>query len=168
MIGEELAKINRKARRSFVTKPTLLADSSNQWRRKMRRKIWVPLLALAAMLMFVAPTHADARVGFGVYVGPSYPGYPYAYSYPYAYPYPGYYYSPYYYPYGYGYGYPAYGYWGGGFWGGHRDRDWGRGFRGGDRFRGGGGGFRGGNGFPGGGGPGRRRANSRKDRICNR
>ena len=58
------------------------------------------------MLMFVAPTHADARVGFGVYVGPGYPAYPYAYGYPYAYPYG--YYDPYYYPYA--YGYPGYGF----------------------------------------------------------
>ena len=59
----------------------------------MLRRIGLPLLALAAMLMFLAPTHADARVGFGVFVGPSYPAYPYAYGYPYAYPYG--YYDPY-------------------------------------------------------------------------
>jgi len=39
----------------------------------MLRRIGLPLLAVVAMLMFVAPTHADARVGFGVFVGPSYP-----------------------------------------------------------------------------------------------
>ena len=79
--------------------------SSNLVEAKMLRRIGLPLLALAAILMFATPKHADARVGFGVFVGPSYPAYPYAYSYPYAYPYPGYYYDPYYYPNAYSYPY---------------------------------------------------------------
>jgi hypothetical protein len=65
-------------------------------------KYAIPIIALLAVFMFITPPQANARVHFGVYVGPTYP----AYTYPYAYSYP----SPYYtYPYGYGYVYP-YGY----------------------------------------------------------
>ena len=114
----------------------------------MFRRIGLPFLGLMLALMFLVPSHADARVHFGIFVGPSYPAYPYAYSYPYAYPYPGYYYDPYYYPYTYSYGYP-YGYWGSGYyWRGHRDRDdyrgWargGRGYRGERAYHGGGRGY---------------------------
>jgi hypothetical protein len=66
----------------------------------MLKKLGVPALALGAMLALASPKPADAKVHFGVYVGPPY------YSYPY--PYPG----PYNYPYYYG-GPGYYGYWGG-------------------------------------------------------
>jgi hypothetical protein len=109
----------------------------------MLKKIGIPILALAAILAFVAPTHANAAVRFGVAVGPVYT-YPAPYPYPYAYSYPYGYYNPYY-PYAYSYPYP-YGFYGGGYYwgGGHRDFD--RHERGGHEFRGRGfgGGFRGG------------------------
>ncbi len=112
----------------------------------MLRRIGLPLVALAALVVLLAPSPAAAKshFGFGVFVGPSYPVYPYDYTYPYPYSYPRYYYDPYYYPYAY-YSYPAYGYWGGSYyWRGHRDRDefrgrgWGRGSRGDHDFRSGG------------------------------
>ena len=85
-------------------------------------RIALPILALAALFMFIAPPQANARVHFGVYVGPpvySYPAYPYAYGYPYPYAY----YAPAY-PYGYGYTYPGYygGYYGGYFRDSRHDR----------------------------------------------
>lgn len=90
----------------------------------MLRKIALPIFALVVMLALVCPPQAQAKVHFGVYVGPgyTYPAYPYAYSNPYPNPY--YYSSPYpAYPYAapyYGYPYGGYGfYWGGG----HRDHD---------------------------------------------
>jgi uncharacterized membrane protein YgcG len=132
--------------------------------KKILRKLGLPILALAGVMMFVGTPKADAQARFGVYLGG--PAYPYAYPYPYGYGYP-YYYDPYAYPYGYSYPYPYYG--GGffgGFWGGrfdHRDfdhRERGRGFDGRGGFRGngfhGGGGFRGGGGGHGGHGGGHR------------
>jgi hypothetical protein len=76
--------------------------------KKTLKRLGLPMLALAGALVFVGTPQADARVRFGVYVGPGY--YPYAYTYPaYAYPYD--------------YGYPYYygGYWVGGHYyhGGH-------------------------------------------------
>jgi hypothetical protein len=80
----------------------------------MLKRLGVPALALGAMLALASPKPADAKVHFGVYVGPPY------YSYPYPYPGPAY---PYYYG---GPGY--YGYWGGyygphGHWH-HYHHDW--------------------------------------------
>jgi hypothetical protein len=108
--------------------------------QKTLKKLGLPILALAGIMMFVGTPKADAAVRFGVYLGG--PAYPYAYSYPYAYPN---YYYPYTYPYGYGYAHPYYGggyyggYWGGR-WGHDHDRDHWRGGRGWDHdhgFRGG-------------------------------
>src|SRR3979409_694046 len=100
--------------------------------KKTLKKLGLPVLALAGVMMFVGAPKADAQVRFGVYLGG--PTYPYAYSYPNGYAYP--YYDPYAYPYG--YSYPYYGVGGvwGPFWGGHfehRDfdhHDHGRGFDG--------------------------------------
>lgn len=89
----------------------------------MLKKLGIPILALAALLAFAAPTPAQAKVRFGFSIGPAYPVSPYVYAYPYGYPH--YYaYGPYYpYAYPYAYGYP-YGYYSGGFyWGGHRGLD---------------------------------------------
>jgi len=44
----------------------------------MLRNFGLPLIALAGMLMFAAPRPASAQAGFGVTVGPAYPG-PYSY-----------------------------------------------------------------------------------------
>ena len=75
--------------------------------KKTLKKLGLPIIALAGMMMFIGAPKADAAVHFGVYLGG--PAYPYAYSYPYyPYAYPSYAY-PYAYPYGYGYGYPYYG-----------------------------------------------------------
>jgi hypothetical protein len=91
----------------------------------MIKKIGLPLVALAAMLAFVTPKQADARVRFGVAIGgPVYTA-PVPYAYPYYGPYNPYYAAPY--P---GYAAPAYvgpsvgvgigvGGWGGGYYGGH-------------------------------------------------
>ena len=72
----------------------------------------LPLIALVALFMFIAPPQASAKVHFGVYVGPPVYSYPYAYPYAYSYPYPyGYNYYTYSYPYPYGYrvySYPRY------------------------------------------------------------
>jgi hypothetical protein len=71
------------------------------------KKLGLPILALAGVMMFVGAPRADAKRHFRVH----HDAYPYAYD-------------PYYYPYGYGYDYPYYG--GGsfgGFGGGHHDRD---------------------------------------------
>jgi len=113
------------------------------WKDKMTNKtlkqLGLPMLALAAVMMFAGAPKANAQVDsrFHRY------GYPFAYN-PYYYPY----YQPYYYPYGYGYSYPYY--YGGRFFGGHDRDDRGRLDRG--RFgRGFGGGFHG-NAFRGGGG----------------
>ena len=79
---------------------------------KTFKKLGLPILALAGLMMFAGAPKADAAVRFGIGIGV-----PYGYSYPYAYGYPGYY--PYAYPYAYGYGYPyyggVYGGWGGGY-----------------------------------------------------
>ncbi len=80
----------------------------------MLKKFSIPILALVVLLMLAGAPQAQARVHWGVYVGPGYPAYPYAYPtypYPYAYPYSGYYVSPYAYP-SYGYGYYGGGYYG--------------------------------------------------------
>lgn len=80
----------------------------------MLKKIGIPLLALAALLILIPPPKASAGVRFGVIVGGpvyAYPAYPppYVYSYPRYYnvypPYPAYPYAAptYVYPYGYGY-----------------------------------------------------------------
>jgi hypothetical protein len=77
--------------------------------KKTLKRLGLPMLALAGALMFVGTPQADARVRYGVYVGPGYYSYP---VYPYAYPYV------------YGYG-PYYGgYWVGGhhYHGGHWHR----------------------------------------------
>ena len=105
----------------------------------MLKKIGLPMLALAGMLVFAAPPKADARVRFGIGIGgPVYtapvPAYPYGYAAPYAYG-PNYYAAPApVYPYDYGYAPYAYPYYGGGvsfgFGGGHgyaRGHDYGRG-----------------------------------------
>ena len=109
----------------------------------MLKKIGIPIVAVLAFMVLLAPMHANAGVRFGVTVGPPvYYAPPYVYSYPY----------PYYDPYVYGYGYPryyyrypyysSYPYYSGSFYwrGGGRERfehrgfrD--RGFRGGGRFR---------------------------------
>ena len=96
----------------------------------MLKKIGLPILALAAMLVLIPAPKASAAVRFGVYVGGpvyAYPAYPYPAPPPYynAYPpYPAYEYpAP-------AYVYP-YAYWGG-YWRGHdrheyyehRDRGW--------------------------------------------
>jgi len=62
---------------------------------KLLRKLGIPAVALAGMLMFFSPSSANARVRFGVQIGvPAYP----------VYTYPSPYYEPYYvYPYGYTY-----------------------------------------------------------------
>src|SRR5271170_7865025 len=70
--------------------------------KKTLKKLGLPMLALAGVLMFVGTPKADAAVRFGVGIGVGgyYPGYAYPYAYPgYAYPY----------AYPYGYGYPYYG-----------------------------------------------------------
>jgi hypothetical protein len=70
---------------------------------KLLRKLGIPALALAGMLVIFSPSSANAKVRFGVQVGvPAYP----VYSYPYPY------YDPYYaYPYGYAVGpYATWGY----------------------------------------------------------
>ena len=75
--------------------------------RRILKKLAIPALALTALLAFVSPQPASARVHFGVYLGG-----------PYAYPYPYSYYNPYVYPYSYGYPYPYGGfYWAPGFHG---------------------------------------------------
>jgi hypothetical protein len=72
---------------------------------KLLRKLGVPAMALAGVLMLFSPSSANARVRFGVRIGGPYPVY--------TYPYP--YYDPYYaYPYGYTYGGP-YATWGYGY-----------------------------------------------------
>jgi hypothetical protein len=67
---------------------------------KILKRLGLPTLALAGLMMFVGAPKANAAVRFGIGIGV-----PYAYSYPnpyYAYPYA--------YPYAYGYyGYPYYG-----------------------------------------------------------
>jgi hypothetical protein len=65
---------------------------------KMLRKLGIPAVALAGMLALFTPSHADAKVRFGVQIGG--PVYPYPYYGP-AYPY--------------GYGYGPYVYWGHGY-----------------------------------------------------
>jgi hypothetical protein len=109
----------------------------------MFKKIGIPIFAVLAFMVLLAPTHANAGVRFGVTVGPPvYYAPPYVYSYPYPYydPYAyGYAYPRYYYRYPYYSGYPYYGgsfYWRGGHerWerrGEFRER----GFRDGRRFR---------------------------------
>lgn len=68
----------------------------------MLKRIAIPVLALAALLIFVNPPQASAAVRFGVFLGgpaypaPVYPAYPYAYSTP----------APYYAPGPYDYSYP--------------------------------------------------------------
>lgn len=75
--------------------------------KKTLKRLGLPMLALAGALMFVGTPQADARVRFGVYVGPGYYSYP---AYPYGY---------------YGDGY--YPYYSGGVWvGGHRGYHGGR------------------------------------------
>jgi hypothetical protein len=65
----------------------------------MLKKLGIPVMALAALLLLFAPHPAKAEVHFGVYLGapvysyPAYPVDPYAYSY--AYPYSDYYSYPY-------------------------------------------------------------------------
>jgi len=78
------------------------------------KKLSLPIIALAGMLMFVGPPKADARVHFGVYWGG--PAYPYVYD-----PYP-------YYGYRYVYPYDAYGYYyyGYPYYHGRYYRDWDR------------------------------------------
>ena len=52
----------------------------------MFKKFGLSVMGLAAMLMLAAPPEANARVRFGVTVGPpayTYPVDPYAYQYPY-------------------------------------------------------------------------------------
>jgi hypothetical protein len=51
----------------------------------MLKKIGIPMMALAAMLILAAPPQASAAVRFGVYVGGpayAYPAYPYSDAYP--------------------------------------------------------------------------------------
>jgi hypothetical protein len=60
----------------------------------MLKKVGLPLLALAALLMVVPPQKANAAVRFGVVVGGPVYAYP-AYPGPYAYPYSGPYYNAY-------------------------------------------------------------------------
>jgi len=106
----------------------------------MFKKIGIPIFAVLAFIVLMAPAHANAGVRFGISVGPPVyypPPYVYSYPYPYAYgyPYPSsyYYYSgPYRYPY-----YTSF-YWRGG----HERREFierrgfrERGFRDGRRFR---------------------------------
>ena len=157
MIGEELAKIKGRDKISVERSATAFpAPHPIRWSgngsstpgkvymlTKTLKKLGLPILALAGMLMFVGAPKADAAVHFGVGIGV-----PYGYGYPY--------------PYAYGYGYPYYGGFYGG-WGGGWGRGYGgRGYYGGGRGyagRGyGGGGFRGaargGGGFHGGGGHG--------------
>jgi hypothetical protein len=112
----------------------------------MLKKIGLPFLALAAMLMVIPPQTANAAVRFGVVIGGGpvypYPAYPGPYAYPYAYPDP--YYNAYP-PYSvYSYPAPAYVY-PHGSWRGHErhenfeHRDHGRqehGYRGHDDFHG--------------------------------
>jgi hypothetical protein len=83
----------------------------------MFKKFTLAVLAPVLLLLASAPLHpAQARVHFGVTVGPpiyTYPYYPYGYAYPYSYPYYGY-------PYSYPYASPYYNYgWGWGGWYGH-------------------------------------------------
>ena len=89
----------------------------------MLKRLGIPLIVLA-LLVLLFPVQASAKVHWGVYVGPSYPAYPYAYpAYPYA-PYPNYYVGPYpAYSYGPGYAYPGGAYFG---WSGghHYHHDW--------------------------------------------
>jgi len=95
----------------------------------MLKKIGLSAIALAAMLILVAPPQASAAVRFGVSIGApvyTYPGSPYPYSYaypnnPYAYPYNDYAYPavPYAYPTP-GYVAPYYSYG----WGGHERHEW--------------------------------------------
>ena len=56
----------------------------------MLKKIAIPSILLAVMLLLISAPQANAKVRFGVYVGPSYTyaPYPYVYSYPYGYYYP--------------------------------------------------------------------------------
>jgi len=86
----------------------------------MLKRLSIPVIALALLLM-LCPVQANARVHWGVYVGPTYPAYPYVAPYPY-YPYSNYYVAPYQaYPYAPAYAYPygGYGYGLGFTWGGH-------------------------------------------------
>jgi hypothetical protein len=95
----------------------------------MFKKIGIPIFAVLAVMVLLAPTHANAGVRFGVTVGPPvYYAPPYAYSYPY--PYDPYVYG-YAYPRYYRYPYSAYPYYSGGFYwrGGGRERFEHRGFR---------------------------------------
>ena len=81
----------------------------------MLKKVGLPLLALAALLMAVPAQKANAAVRFGVTVGGpayAYPAYPGPYAYPYS--------DPYYNPYP-SYVVPAPGYVYGGGW---RDHEW--------------------------------------------
>jgi hypothetical protein len=82
------------------------------------RKIGLPVMVLAAALVLFNPSSADAKVRFGVTIGPAYPVYnypyyhsyygaPYNYAYPYTYPYSYNYVQPYG---GWGYGYRGYDY----------------------------------------------------------
>jgi hypothetical protein len=61
--------------------------------KSLLRKLGVPAVALAGMLALFTPSHADARVRFGVGIGVApYPVYPYYgphYGYPYGYVYGG-------------------------------------------------------------------------------
>lgn len=77
---------------------------------KMLRKLGIPAMVLAGMLALFTPSHANAKIRFGVQIGgPAYPVYPYPY------------YDPYYtYPYSYSYG--PYVYWGHGHHFHHVDR----------------------------------------------
>ncbi len=97
-------------------------------------KLAIPVIALAAMFMIVAPPQAQAGVHFGIYLGapPVYvtPAYPYAYGYPYTYP------APYAYPYAYGYSYGYPGIYYGGHYGSY-GHDRGDHYRGGHAYRGG-------------------------------
>lgn len=78
-------------------------------------KFVIPIIVLAALFLFISPPQANAKIHFGVYVGPpayTYPAYPYVYGYdyPYSYSYYPYSYYPYSYAYPYGYGYRVYRY----------------------------------------------------------
>src|SRR5208282_906388 len=126
MIGEQLAKCQAlpqsKARCNRGLRPASKCSGEAMgvappgrliMLKKTLKKIGLPILALAGMMMFLGTPKANAAVRFGVGIGVPYA---YSYPYPYAYGYPGYY--PYAYPYAYGYGYPYYGGFYGGYWGG--------------------------------------------------
>src|SRR3977135_2097450 len=72
----------------------------------MFKKIGIPIFAVLALMVLLAPIHANAGVRFSVGVGPAYYPPPYVYTYPYPYPYAygypypsNYYYAPYRSPY---------------------------------------------------------------------